>query len=96
MFLLIDEGTVKRYKTDLIDEVEPAINELIERAEQGLKSLHRKEGQLQAKVLSIITGIVSLRSLRFSRLTVHNQDPLSLRRELPWLPRNSSNVDCTC
>ncbi|KAG7447649.1 uncharacterized protein BT62DRAFT_891460 [Guyanagaster necrorhizus] len=52
VFLLIDESTVKKYKSDLIDEVEPAIHELIERAEQGLKSLQRKQAQLQAKVLA--------------------------------------------
>ncbi|KAK0461636.1 Spc19-domain-containing protein [Desarmillaria tabescens] len=50
VFLLIDESTVKKYKSDLIDEVEPAIHELIERAEQGLKSLQRKQAQLQTKV----------------------------------------------
>jgi hypothetical protein len=45
----VDEGTVKRYKGDLIDEVEPAINELIERTENGLKLLLKKESQLKAK-----------------------------------------------
>lgn len=50
MFLLVDEGTVRRYKSDLIDEVEPAIHDLLERAEHGLKQLHKKEIHLQAKV----------------------------------------------
>ncbi|KAK0491506.1 Spc19-domain-containing protein [Armillaria novae-zelandiae] len=50
VFLLVGESTVKKYKSDLIEEVEPAIHELIERAEQGLKSLQRKQAQLQAKV----------------------------------------------
>ncbi|RDB20018.1 DASH complex subunit SPC19 [Hypsizygus marmoreus] len=50
VFLLIDEGTVKKYKADLVDEIEPAINELIERAEQGLKALSKKESALQTKV----------------------------------------------
>ncbi|KAF8897866.1 Spc19-domain-containing protein, partial [Infundibulicybe gibba] len=50
VFLLIDEGTVKKYKTDLADEIEPSINELIERAEAGLKTLQKKESILQTKV----------------------------------------------
>ncbi|KAJ7714931.1 hypothetical protein B0H14DRAFT_3098964 [Mycena olivaceomarginata] len=37
-------------RTDLTDEIEPAINELIELAEQGLKSLQKKEAVLQTKV----------------------------------------------
>ncbi|KAJ7575088.1 Spc19-domain-containing protein [Mycena floridula] len=50
VFLLVNEGTIKKYKTELIDEIEPAIHELMEKAEQGLKVLHKKESQLQAKV----------------------------------------------
>lgn len=50
MFLLVDEGTVRRYKADLADEIEPSINELITRAEDGLKSLYKQEVILQKKV----------------------------------------------
>ncbi|ETW84087.1 hypothetical protein HETIRDRAFT_47371 [Heterobasidion irregulare TC 32-1] len=50
VFLLIDESTVRKYKTDLRDEIEPQINELITRAEKGLKGLLKKEGLLHAKV----------------------------------------------
>lgn len=50
---MIDEGTVKKYKADLADEIEPQINELIDHAEQGLKSLRRKEGLIQSKVCRI-------------------------------------------
>ncbi|KAL0950092.1 hypothetical protein HGRIS_010093 [Hohenbuehelia grisea] len=50
VFLLVDEGTIRRYKADLIDEIEPAIAELIERAEHGLKNLIKKESALKAKV----------------------------------------------
>ncbi|KAL0577451.1 hypothetical protein V5O48_004520 [Marasmius crinis-equi] len=50
VFLLIDEGTVKRYKSELTDEIEPAVTELIGRAEDGLKALIQKENQLQAKI----------------------------------------------
>jgi len=50
VFLLIDEGTVRQYQADLTDEIEPQINELLERAEKGLKALNRKEGLIQTKV----------------------------------------------
>ncbi|KAH0835766.1 hypothetical protein J3R83DRAFT_9604 [Lanmaoa asiatica] len=50
VFLLVDEGTVRRYKADLADEIEPQINELIERAEKGLKILSRKQALIQSKV----------------------------------------------
>ncbi|KAF4619643.1 hypothetical protein D9613_004834 [Agrocybe pediades] len=50
VFLLVNEETIKRYKRGLADEVEPAINELIERAEQGLASLEKKAQLLENKV----------------------------------------------
>ncbi|KAL0070177.1 hypothetical protein AAF712_002667 [Marasmius tenuissimus] len=50
VFMLIDEGTVRRYKSELTDEIEPAVTELIERAEEGLKTLAQRENQLQAKI----------------------------------------------
>jgi hypothetical protein len=53
VFLLVDEGTVERYKADLSDEVEPQITELISRAEKGLKALQKKQLLLQTKVLGI-------------------------------------------
>ena len=51
MFLLVDEGTVEKYKADLGDEIEPQITELISRAEKGLKALQKKRHLLQTKVL---------------------------------------------
>ncbi|KZP07327.1 hypothetical protein FIBSPDRAFT_804065, partial [Athelia psychrophila] len=50
VFLLIDEGTVNQYQADLTDEIEPQINELLERADKGLKAMNRKEGLMQTKV----------------------------------------------
>ncbi|KAF8165771.1 hypothetical protein B0H34DRAFT_671538 [Crassisporium funariophilum] len=50
VFLLVNEDTVKRYKSALADEIEPAITELIERAQQGLAGLEKKEHTLQTKV----------------------------------------------
>ncbi|TBU41463.1 Spc19-domain-containing protein, partial [Dichomitus squalens] len=51
VFLLVDEGTVRRYKADLTDEIEPQINELLSRAEKGLQVLLKRESILQAKAL---------------------------------------------
>jgi len=48
--MLVDDSTVKRYKSDLTDEVEPVVSELIEKSEQGLKALQKKEHQLKLKV----------------------------------------------
>ncbi|KAF8883151.1 Spc19-domain-containing protein [Gymnopilus junonius] len=53
VFLLVNEDTIKRYKRGLADEIEPAISELIERAEQGLALLERKAQTLQAKVENV-------------------------------------------
>ncbi|KAJ7647611.1 Spc19-domain-containing protein [Roridomyces roridus] len=50
VYLLVGDETVRKYKAELTDEIEPAINELIELAEQGLKSLHKKAAVLQNKV----------------------------------------------
>jgi len=50
VFLLVNESTIHRYKLELIDEIEPAINELVERAEQGLMTLQKKEAALRTKV----------------------------------------------
>jgi hypothetical protein len=46
----VDEVTVRRYKADLADEIEPQISELIERAEKGLKSWEAKQAALEAQV----------------------------------------------
>ncbi|KAJ3568820.1 hypothetical protein NP233_g5465 [Leucocoprinus birnbaumii] len=50
VFLLVNEDTIKKYKTDLADEVEPTINELIERAELGLAAFEKKETLLKTKL----------------------------------------------
>ncbi|GBE79794.1 DASH complex subunit SPC19 [Sparassis crispa] len=50
VFLLIDEATVRRYKADLTDEIEPQINELLSRAEKGLQILLKRESTLRTRV----------------------------------------------
>jgi DASH complex subunit SPC19 len=42
---------VKRYKSALVDKIEPVIAELIERAQQGLLALEKKKHILQTKVM---------------------------------------------
>ncbi|KAJ7729528.1 Spc19-domain-containing protein [Mycena maculata] len=56
VFLLVGDETVRKYKSELTDEIEPAINELIVLAEQGLKSLQKKESVLQTKVEHVDTA----------------------------------------
>lgn len=50
----MNEGTIKKYKSALAGEIEPAITELIECAEQGLATLERKEAVLQTKVPTML------------------------------------------
>ena len=46
----MSESTVKKYKADLVEEVEPQIAELLERAKRGLKALERQNHTLKQKV----------------------------------------------
>ncbi|KAI0787131.1 hypothetical protein BC629DRAFT_1735284 [Irpex lacteus] len=50
VFLLTGESTVRKYKADLTDYLEPQLNELFTRAEKGLKTLQKQESMLQTKV----------------------------------------------
>lgn len=50
VFALVNEETIRRYKADLAEEIEPAITDLIEKAEQGLAALVKKESALKLKV----------------------------------------------
>ena len=61
--LLANEDLIKRYKSALADEIEPVIVELIERAEQGLAALEKKEHSLQTKVISITYTFLIIFSL---------------------------------
>ncbi|KAI0322529.1 Spc19-domain-containing protein [Amylostereum chailletii] len=60
VFLLVDEATVRKYKADLAEEIEPQVTELIARAEKGLKALQKKESSLQTKVETAQTRPTSL------------------------------------
>lgn len=50
LYILVGERTVREYKADITEVIEPQIKELIERAEKGMKILERREASLQAKV----------------------------------------------
>ena len=50
VFLLVDEGTIRKYKSDLTEEIEPQINELLLRAEKGLRLLMKQESMLRTRV----------------------------------------------
>ncbi|KAF9039675.1 hypothetical protein BDZ89DRAFT_1060820 [Hymenopellis radicata] len=73
VFLIVNDGLVKSYKADLIDE----------RAERGLKQLQRKEAQLQNKVEALkslpakpATGTMAQHKLdqrRLHTLTKHHK-----------------------
>jgi DASH complex subunit SPC19 len=51
-YILVGEKTVREYKADITEVIEPQIKELIERSEKGLRLLERREHSLQAKVPS--------------------------------------------
>ncbi|EPS98738.1 hypothetical protein FOMPIDRAFT_126458 [Fomitopsis schrenkii] len=87
VFLLIDEATVRRYKADLTDEMEPQINELISRAEKGLQILLKRESMLRAKVESTLSSRPSSRAAAtinttgMSKLDVRKIQMLARQRE---------------
>ncbi|OBZ70253.1 DASH complex subunit SPC19 [Grifola frondosa] len=86
VFLLIDEGTVRRYKADLTEEIEPQINELLSRAEKGLQILIKKEGMLRSKVEAgqprpSSRATVKLKTTGMSKLEVRRIQMLARQRE---------------
>ncbi|KZT05555.1 uncharacterized protein LAESUDRAFT_625224, partial [Laetiporus sulphureus 93-53] len=86
VFLLVDESTVRKYKADLTDEIEPQINELIARAEKGLQILLKKESLLQAKVEASAAqpssrGGIHMNTAGVSKLDVRRIQMLTRQRE---------------
>jgi hypothetical protein len=90
VFLLVDEGTVEKYKADLSDEVEPQITELLTRAEKGMKALQRTQLGLQTKVPPVLFVSVVYANRVRSRL---NQLVRGLNRARPLVGRI---VACKC
>ncbi|KAF8958527.1 Spc19-domain-containing protein [Flammula alnicola] len=88
VFLLVNEDTVKRYKSALADEIEPAITELIERAEQGLAALEKNENVLQTKIESAksrpptATGTTAVQKLEARRLQTLTRQREKLEAEV--------------
>ncbi|EJU06192.1 hypothetical protein DACRYDRAFT_112942, partial [Dacryopinax primogenitus] len=50
LFVLINEDVLRKYKAQLVEEIEPQVSELISKAEKSLGVLERREAQLQKKV----------------------------------------------
>lgn len=100
MFLLVDEGTVEKYKADLSDEIEPQITELISRAEKGMKLLQKKHLALQTKVREILFSmsrrIVSKSTVQVE--TAHSRPqsrsvPGGANRRLQMLVKQSERLE---
>lgn len=54
IFLFVKESTVRQYKSELAEEIEPQILEFLERARKGVKALERRQHALQSKVTSAL------------------------------------------
>ena len=63
--MLVDEGTVGKYKADMSGEIEPQITELISRAEKGMKTLQKKHHALQTKVCWLFFFVYCLVSKKY-------------------------------
>ncbi|KLO08533.1 hypothetical protein SCHPADRAFT_835248 [Schizopora paradoxa] len=50
VFVFVNESTVRNYKADLEEEIEPQVRELIERAKRGAKALEKRHHALKSKV----------------------------------------------
>ncbi|KAH8834550.1 Spc19-domain-containing protein [Flagelloscypha sp. PMI_526] len=50
VFLLVGEATVDKYKSELAEEIEPAVSELLLRAENAAQALLKKESQLESRL----------------------------------------------
>ncbi|KAI0774556.1 Spc19-domain-containing protein [Fomes fomentarius] len=84
VFLLIDEGTIRRYKANLTDEIEPQINELLSRAEKGLQILLKRENMLLAKVeasQSRPTSRTAANTTGMNKLEVRRMQMLARQRQ---------------
>ena len=46
----MNESTVRKYKADLSEEIEPQILELVDRAKKGVRALEKRRNNLKAKV----------------------------------------------
>lgn len=52
--MFVNESTVRKYKSDLTEEIEPQIQELVERAKKGAKALEKRRNALKAKVQHLL------------------------------------------
>ncbi|KAI0832724.1 DASH complex subunit Spc19 [Trametes gibbosa] len=101
VFLLVEESTVRKYKADLTDEIEPQINELLSRADKGLQILLKRESMLQAKVEASRTRPTSrtatttggMGKLDLRRLQMLSRQKQTLEQELAALQAEVDNME---
>ncbi|KIK64872.1 hypothetical protein GYMLUDRAFT_403659 [Collybiopsis luxurians FD-317 M1] len=102
VFTLTSSSTLEKYKTDLIDEVEPAVMELVEKAQAGLQAVEKRERALETKleaaqsrpvVTSQMTAAQKLEQRRLAGLTKQRErleDELkALEQEVVALERSA-------
>ncbi|KAF9527972.1 Spc19-domain-containing protein [Crepidotus variabilis] len=99
VFLLVNERTIKDYKLNLAEEVEPAISELIQRAEQGLTSLEKQQQLLETKVENSklrtrpAVGTNAVQKLENRRLQTLVKQREKLEAEVQALEREVLEID---
>ncbi|KIY70376.1 hypothetical protein CYLTODRAFT_187231, partial [Cylindrobasidium torrendii FP15055 ss-10] len=92
VFILTSEGTVKRFKHELAESIDPTVNELIERAVAGLEVLRKRNTQLKARdeALKIVparptAGTTAQQRLEHGKLHALMKQKLKLEAELAAL-----------
>jgi len=50
LFVVVNESIVRQYATQMQEEIEPQVNELLSLAERGVKQLEREQAKIQVKV----------------------------------------------
>ncbi|TDL24012.1 hypothetical protein BD410DRAFT_827452 [Rickenella mellea] len=98
VFLLVNESTVRKYKADLTEEIEPQILELIDRAKKGLKTLERREQALKTKAENApSSGAVARAStatkLEERRLQMLKSQRLRLEKEFSVLQAEVTSLE---
>ncbi|TFK53099.1 hypothetical protein OE88DRAFT_1656954 [Heliocybe sulcata] len=100
-FLLVDDATVRKYKADLGEEIEPEINELITRAQKGAKALAQKQATLQTRAETAqakptsrpkITTTTAADKLQNRRLQIKIKQRERLERDLAVLQHDVDNL----
>ncbi|KZT22284.1 hypothetical protein NEOLEDRAFT_1138189 [Neolentinus lepideus HHB14362 ss-1] len=101
VFLLVDNATVRRYKADLAEEIEPEINELISRAQKGVKALSQRQSALQTRAEAaqarqasrpVVGPTAAADKLQNRRLQIMVKQRERLEKELAMLQQDVDNL----